>query len=199
MATTTGPTPLPPTSTLSSRPITQSEAHDFLTAYLDRSTSDPSLQPNAVLSEHGPISRNTTAAPSLVLHNLKRVQAGLGGEVLGKDMALEMFMSQEKERKGAGKKWFEEEIEAFRKGGEGEGEGEGGDEEEGWGDKREFEVQQQDGDGKGDDDEVDVNVEGGGEVEVGEDGMPPKIDKEERKRKKKEKRKEEKRAKAPKG
>lgn len=73
---------------LSSVPITQSAAHDFLAAYLDRATTDPALQPNAAISEHGPVSRTTAAAPNLILHNLKRVQAGLAGEVLGRDLSL---------------------------------------------------------------------------------------------------------------
>lgn len=85
---TQGPSPLPPTTILSSKPISQSAAHDFLAAYLDRAATDPALQPNASISEHGPISRTTAAAPNLILHNLKRVQAGLAGEVLGRDLTL---------------------------------------------------------------------------------------------------------------
>ncbi|RDW57942.1 uncharacterized protein DSM5745_11322 [Aspergillus mulundensis] len=85
---TQDPTPLPPTTVLSSKPISQSIAHDFLAAYLDRATTDPALQPNAGISEHGPVSRTTAAAPNIILHNLKRVQAGLAGEVLGRDLAI---------------------------------------------------------------------------------------------------------------
>lgn len=59
-----------------------------MAAYLDRAATDPALQPNASISEHGPISRTTAAAPNLILHNLKRVQAGLAGEVLGRDLTL---------------------------------------------------------------------------------------------------------------
>ncbi|KAL4978017.1 hypothetical protein BDW66DRAFT_130782 [Aspergillus desertorum] len=85
---TQDPTPLPPTTILSSKPITQAVAHDFLAAYLDRATTDPALQPNAGISEHGPVSRTTAAAPNIILHNLKRVQAGLAGKVLGRDLAI---------------------------------------------------------------------------------------------------------------
>ncbi|KAL4982589.1 hypothetical protein BDW68DRAFT_55415 [Aspergillus falconensis] len=85
---TQDPTPLPPTTILSSKPITQVVAHDFLAAYLDRATTDPALQPNAGISEHGPVSRTTAAAPNIILHNLKRVQAGLVGSVLGRDLAI---------------------------------------------------------------------------------------------------------------
>ncbi|KAL1858479.1 hypothetical protein Plec18167_007001 [Paecilomyces lecythidis] len=83
-----GPSPLPPTTILSTKPISQSAAHDFLAAYLDRANTDPALQPNAVISERGPVSRTTAAAPNLILHNLKRVQAGLAGEVLGRDLTV---------------------------------------------------------------------------------------------------------------
>ncbi|KAJ5281606.1 hypothetical protein N7478_006978 [Penicillium angulare] len=83
-----GPTSLPPTTIHSSQSISQSAAHDFLAAYLTRAATDPALQPNASINEHGPISRTTAAAPNLILHNLKRVQAGLAGEVLGQDLTV---------------------------------------------------------------------------------------------------------------
>ncbi|KAJ5907426.1 hypothetical protein N7495_000108 [Penicillium taxi] len=86
--TTQGPSALPPTIVHSSKTISQSAAHDFLTAYLDRAANDPALQPNASISEHGPVSRTTAAAPNLILHNLKRVQAGLAGEILGQDLTV---------------------------------------------------------------------------------------------------------------
>lgn len=84
----TGPSPLPPTEILSSKPISQQAAHDFLAAYFERANIDPAYQPSAGISEHGPVSRSTAAAPNLILHNLKRVQAGLAGEVLGRDLSL---------------------------------------------------------------------------------------------------------------
>lgn len=83
-----GPSPLPPTTVHSTHAIPQSAAADFLAAYLDRATTDPALQPNASISEHGPVSRTTAAAPNLILHNLKRVQAGLAGEILGRDLTV---------------------------------------------------------------------------------------------------------------
>ncbi|BDD56452.1 hypothetical protein MPDQ_006397 [Monascus purpureus] len=86
--TTQGPSALPPTTILSSQHISQSAAHDFLSAYLDRAATDPALQPSAFITEHGPVSRTTAAAPNLTLHNLKRVQAGLAGEVLGRDLTV---------------------------------------------------------------------------------------------------------------
>ncbi|EYE94777.1 uncharacterized protein EURHEDRAFT_412591 [Aspergillus ruber CBS 135680] len=83
-----GPSPLPPTTLTSNTPIPQSTASAYLSAYLDRASTDPALQPNASISEHGPVSRTTASAPNLILHNLKRVQAGLAGEVLGRDLTM---------------------------------------------------------------------------------------------------------------
>jgi len=83
-----GPSPLPPTTLTANIPIPQSTANAFLSAYLDRASTDPALQPNASISEHGPVSRTTASAPNLILHNLKRVQAGLAGEVLGRDLTM---------------------------------------------------------------------------------------------------------------
>jgi L-cysteine desulfidase len=57
--------------------------------YLERARTDASLQPNASVNESGPVSRTTSAAPNLILHNLKRVQAGLAGEVLGRDLTVQ--------------------------------------------------------------------------------------------------------------
>ncbi|PYH93749.1 hypothetical protein BO71DRAFT_354694, partial [Aspergillus ellipticus CBS 707.79] len=97
---TQGPNALPPTTILSSKPVSQAEAHDYLAVYLDRAATDPALQPSAGISEHGPLSRTTAAAPNLILHNLKRVQAGLAGEVLGRDLALAKFSAAEEGNEG---------------------------------------------------------------------------------------------------
>lgn len=78
----------PPTTIHTTTPLPPTSAHDFLAAYLNRSTTDPALQPDASITEHGPTSRTTASAPNLALHNLKRVQAGLGGNVLGRDLAV---------------------------------------------------------------------------------------------------------------
>jgi hypothetical protein len=168
---TQGPSPLPPTTILSSKPIPQSAAHDFLAAYLDRAATDPALQPNASISEHGPISRTTAAAPNLILHNLKRVQAGLAGEVLGRDLTLAKINAGE----------------ALQ--------GEGGDNVV-WEETKHEQVAADDAmyDGeeeRGDDDEEQEQQVGSVEGEADEHT----VDKEERKRKKKERRLAEKRAK----
>ncbi|KAL4878502.1 hypothetical protein BJY04DRAFT_110083 [Aspergillus karnatakaensis] len=119
------PNPLPPTTILSSKPITRATAHDFLAAYLDRATTDPALQPNAGISEHGPVSRTTAAAPNIILHNLKRVQAGLAGEVLGRDLAIakmkEGAQAQTQAQSGNGEAGWEDKKQ-FEQGGHGEGE-----------------------------------------------------------------------------
>ncbi|KAE8144521.1 hypothetical protein BDV25DRAFT_91726 [Aspergillus avenaceus] len=165
----TGPSPLPPTFILNSKPISQSAAHDFLSAYIDLSGTDPAYQPSAGISEHGPVSRTTAAAPNLTIHNLKRVKAGLAGEVLGRDLALakiEEGDAQQQQQQQAG------------------GSGD-------WQDPQQFEERvDEDPAQEGDDDAQ-------GQMDVDETGENAgAVDKEERKRKKKERRLAEKRAKA---
>lgn len=178
------PTPVPPTQILSSRPIPQSAALEFLKAYLDRAANDPSLQPSAMITEHGPASRTSAAAPNLTLHNLKRVQAGLAGEILGRDLSLSTTSELAQSR--APKKST----------GESAATGDDAKEEQQWEDREKWELEQgQDLGGEGDGIEL-PNTTTGDEVEVGEDGMPltGTIDKEERKRRKKERRQAEKKA-----
>ncbi|KAL5342607.1 hypothetical protein BJX70DRAFT_300628 [Aspergillus crustosus] len=165
------PTPLPPTTILASKPISRSTAHDFLAAYLDRATTDPALQPNAGISEHGPVSRTTAAAPNIILHNLKRVQAGLAGEVLGRDLAIA------KMKEGA-------QAQA-------QAQAQGNNRESAWEDKGQFEQEQEGGANVRNEGAVDVDVDVDG-VDGNGDGV---LDKEERKRRKKERRKAEKKAK----
>jgi len=177
------PEPLPPTTILSTKGISQSAAHDFLAAYLDRAATDPSLQPNATISEHGPISR-TTGAPNLTLHTLKRVQAGLAGQVLGQDLSLQAHGGRRFSSEQTGDEYTD--INANS---------------QGWEDRQRFEVAPEDDDQE-DAGAMDTQFDFEKEkvIQVNEDGMPissfGKIDKEERKRKKKERRQSEKRAKA---
>lgn len=74
--------------------ILPSTAVSLLSAYLVASTQDASLHPNALLSESGPKAAASTSSSKsrgagagsrggLVLHNLRRVEAGLRGEYLG--------------------------------------------------------------------------------------------------------------------
>lgn len=166
----TGPAPLPQTTIHSNTPITSSAAHDFLCAYLDRATTDPALQPDASITEHGPTSRTTASAPNLALHNLKRVQAGLAGEVLGKDLAI----GEDGNLRG-------DDVEG-----------------EGWEDAKRYEQGQEPVESRAEEEEEEEGGEGEGEGEG--DGMQGveegTVDKEERKRRKKERRLAEKRAKS---
>ncbi|EEH19163.1 hypothetical protein PABG_01482 [Paracoccidioides brasiliensis Pb03] len=205
MAFQSTPNPLPPTiihpSKSKTHRISPSAAHEFLTAYLNRATTDPSLQPNSILTAHGPTSASTGSAPNLIIHNLKRVQAGLAGEVLGRDLTFAkpedggpvLLMSEMME--GDGEDWS----------------GKGKVVNDGWQDLESWEREQEvvdagEGDGDGDGD-------GGGDVEEGDQvpvgmrmdvdagdgvvgGGEVGIDKEERKRRKKERRKAEKKVKS---
>ncbi|QGA19446.1 hypothetical protein EYB26_007135 [Talaromyces marneffei] len=176
----TNPTPIPPTTILTSRPISQSAALDFLKAYLDRAANDPSLQPSAMITEHGPASRTTAAAPNLTLHNLKRIQAGLAGEILGRDLSLTTATEA-----------------AARTPKKSKGEKQEGQEEQ-WENKEKWELEQGQGLGCDEDGIELLNTTTGEEIEVDEDGMPITrvIDKAERKRRKKERKQAEKKARA---
>ena len=81
----------PPHCLHSSRPVSQETALNLLSSYLEATTSDASLHPNALLTELGPISATSGLNTGLVLHNLRRVEAGLRGEHLGADIALAQF------------------------------------------------------------------------------------------------------------
>ncbi|EED15258.1 conserved hypothetical protein [Talaromyces stipitatus ATCC 10500] len=179
------PTPVPPTQILSSRPISQSAALDFLKAYLDRAANDPSLQPSAMITEHGPASRTTAAAPNLTLHNLKRIQAGLAGEILGRDLSLSTTAAETTQSRTPKKSK-----------GDKTGAGDERKQEEQWEDREKWELEQGQGLGGEEDGTELLNTTTGEEIEVDEDGMPVTgvIDKEERKRRKKERRQAEKKA-----
>lgn len=165
-----GPVALPPTTVLSTKQISQSEAHEFLAMYLERARTDASLQPNASINESGPVSRTTSAAPNLILHNLKRVQAGLAGEVLGRDLTVQ--------KQNPGEDYLDVPVAGastnpLENGEEGEGE------------KDDLEVK-------------DVEMETEAEAFAEQEEEQAAVDKEERKRKKKERRLAEKKAKAKK-
>lgn len=173
----TGPNPLPPTQILTSRSISQTAALDFLKAYLDRAANDPSLQPSAMITEHGPVSRTTAAAPNLTLHNLKRIQAGLAGEILGRDLTLSTTTTS----KSRATRTAHTEA--------------NDNQEEQWEDRQKWELEQAEGIITEDGTEL-LNAVTGEEIDVDEEGMPVSgpIDKEERKRRKKERHQAEKKA-----
>ena len=84
-------TSFPPIVTSSSRQISQNEAHALLASFLNRASANPHLQPNARLTEGGPVSATADASHGLAFHNLNRVSAGLAGENLGADLSLAQF------------------------------------------------------------------------------------------------------------
>ncbi|KAI9841208.1 MAG: hypothetical protein M1837_000935 [Sclerophora amabilis] len=75
----------PPRVTHSCCPILPSTALDLLQAFLVDAESSPHLHPDALLTEGGP--QRSSAGEGLILHNLRRVEAGLRGERLGKDLS----------------------------------------------------------------------------------------------------------------
>ncbi|PGH15701.1 hypothetical protein AJ79_02295 [Helicocarpus griseus UAMH5409] len=185
------PHPPPPTILHKSQRIPQSAASSFLTSYLTRASTSPGLQPDSTLSAHGPVSANTGGAINLIIHNLTRVQAGLDGQVLGRDLSLddnaEGVFELQSGGMGDGEDW-----DGTR--GKGRDRGNGG----GWQDLQSWEREQEvvdagEGDGEEAPEQV-MGVEAG--VEVDADVEEQGIDKEERKRRKKERRKEEKKAKS---
>ncbi|KAL8731353.1 MAG: hypothetical protein Q9166_003445 [cf. Caloplaca sp. 2 TL-2023] len=75
---------------LSSQRISPSRAQQLLAEFLEATTTDPSLHPNALLTEDGPIVASS-GSTGLVLHNLKRVETGLRGEHLAADLTFKSF------------------------------------------------------------------------------------------------------------
>lgn len=189
MSAQAGPTPLHSTKILRSERVSQSAAHDFLAAYLDRAATDPSLQPDSTLSPHGPVSANTGAAPNLAIHNLKRVHAGLAGEILGKDLTLS-------NQDGV----FELQSYQFTDGQNWSGQKAGDGANDGWQDLQKFEREQVDlvegGDGAEQGGDTEETAEKQKRTDESSAPQNETVNKEERKRKKKERRKAEQRAKA---
>ena len=72
----------PPHNHHATKRISSSEALTLLSDYLHQAITDPSLHPNALLTENGPIAPSTGSATGLILHNLERLEAGLRGEHL---------------------------------------------------------------------------------------------------------------------
>lgn len=97
MSSSTSFSPYPPNRHHTTTRIPPSRALSLLSAYLAASTQDASLHPNALLAESGPKAAAFSSSSSvghsagsggrggggLVLHNLRRVEAGLKGEYLG--------------------------------------------------------------------------------------------------------------------
>ena len=79
----------PPIRHHSTTPISTQTALSLLSNYLEATLTDASLHPNAILTENGPITPAVGESTGLVLHNLRRVEAGLKGEHLEADSTLE--------------------------------------------------------------------------------------------------------------
>lgn len=186
MATATS---LPPTTHHSTRSVSPATALTLLSTYIANATTDASLQPNALLTERGPITSNSGSSTGLTIHNLKRVEAGLKGEHLGADLSFAKFGGEglpdiQMGDGDAGVNGYGGAVEG-REEGEGEGEGEGG-----WQDMQAYEREQEITEG-----EVGPRhsgVQDGGEVPRVKESTSGK-NKDERRRNKKEKRKKDRR------
>ena len=82
-------TAYPPIHHHSTTRISPSAALSLLSTYLEATETDPSLHPNAILTENGPFTPASGTSIGLILHNLKRVEAGLKGEHLDADLTFE--------------------------------------------------------------------------------------------------------------
>ncbi|KAL8706458.1 MAG: hypothetical protein Q9201_000513 [Fulgogasparrea decipioides] len=80
----------PPIRHHSSQRISTHRAQQLLAQYLEDTITDASLHPNALLTENGPVNP-ASGSTGLVLHNLKRVEAGLRGEHLSADLTFKNF------------------------------------------------------------------------------------------------------------
>ncbi|KAI9834837.1 MAG: hypothetical protein M1819_002745 [Sarea resinae] len=71
-------------STSAAHPISAATALEHISAYLAATNANAALHPDALLTERGPQSSSTNGG--LVLHQLRRVEAGLRGEHLGAEV-----------------------------------------------------------------------------------------------------------------
>ncbi|KAI4132685.1 MAG: hypothetical protein LQ338_000625 [Usnochroma carphineum] len=124
----------PPIRHHSSERIPPTEAQQLLAEFLEEAATNPSLHANALLTEDGPVARSSSMG--LVLHNLKRVEAGLRGEHLAADLSLKDF---------GGEGLLDPMDEVVRNGGfnvETSKDQPGRNQEAGWQDKEEYEREQ---------------------------------------------------------
>lgn len=77
----------PPHHSKPSQPISPDIALAHLQAYLTASETTPYLLPNARIESSGPAAKDSSTG--LVLHNLRRVEAGLRGEWLAPSLELD--------------------------------------------------------------------------------------------------------------
>jgi len=69
----------PPQRSLASQPVSQDVALKHIQSFLEATTNNAYFRPNARLEPTGPAA---SEEPSITIHNLKRVEAGLRGEWL---------------------------------------------------------------------------------------------------------------------
>src|SRR4051794_23171415 len=79
----------PPHRLQHATPISPAEALIHLQAFLADAAENPHLQPGSLLSETGPRPSATSSSGNLALHNLRRIEAGLRGEHLAAELALD--------------------------------------------------------------------------------------------------------------
>lgn len=77
----------PPHHSKPSQPISPDTALSHLQAYLKASETSPYLLPNARIESSGPAPKDSSTG--LVVHNLRRVEAGLRGEWLAPSLELD--------------------------------------------------------------------------------------------------------------
>ncbi|KAF2474676.1 uncharacterized protein BDR25DRAFT_351197 [Lindgomyces ingoldianus] len=135
------PETLPPNRTISSRPISLATASTLLSTYLTHSETHPHLHPDALITPAGvTFSANGGPMGGVIMHNLRRVAAGLRGEY------LEPEATPEPEEQQHSSEWKErvKQKAGKRKSGEGgEVDAGAGAEQEGWEDISEFEREEQ--------------------------------------------------------
>jgi len=76
----------PPQRSLASQAVSQEVALKYVQSFLEATTKNPYFRPNARLEPTGP---SASEEPSITIHNLKRVEAGLRGEWLEPIIDLE--------------------------------------------------------------------------------------------------------------
>ena len=82
-------TPFPPHQIHSTTQLSQSQARELISDYLQRSKTDLFLHPNALLTENGPITPSGGSNAGLVLHNLKRLKYGMRPKRAATEPALQ--------------------------------------------------------------------------------------------------------------
>ncbi|KAJ9668877.1 hypothetical protein H2201_001123 [Coniosporium apollinis] len=139
------PLALPPHVSHTSVPLSPSTALTYISAYLKESESAPHLHPDALLTTSGPTySAASGSTGGLVLHNLRRVEAGLKGERLapepekeGDDTVLDGLIA-ETEGRGRKRKAGRRDGATIADGDAGAGTEDAADGVEGWQDPEEY-------------------------------------------------------------